>query len=148
MRVYLDACCLNRPFDDQSQERVRLEAEAVTLFIQLARSGTHDWVASEVVEDELSRIRDEERRTSVTALLRCAAQRLAISDEAFRLAHVYADQGVPAMDSLHLAVAETGACDILLTTDDAFVRRAARLQPQPNVRVANPAKWVAEVLET
>ncbi|MGQ0592841.1 MAG: PIN domain-containing protein, partial [Gammaproteobacteria bacterium] len=26
-RIYLDACCLNRPFDDQQQDRVRLEAE-------------------------------------------------------------------------------------------------------------------------
>jgi hypothetical protein len=29
MRIYLDACCLNRPFDNQSQERVRLESEAI-----------------------------------------------------------------------------------------------------------------------
>lgn len=33
MRVYLDNCCLNRPFDDQSKMRIRLEAESV-LFIQ------------------------------------------------------------------------------------------------------------------
>jgi len=26
MKVYLDACCLNRPFDDQSQDRIRLES--------------------------------------------------------------------------------------------------------------------------
>ena len=29
MRLYLDSCCLNRPFDDQNQLRVRLEAEAI-----------------------------------------------------------------------------------------------------------------------
>lgn len=28
MRVYLDNCCFNRPFDDQRQVRVRLGAEA------------------------------------------------------------------------------------------------------------------------
>lgn len=28
MRVYLDNCCFNRPFDDQTQTRIRLEAEA------------------------------------------------------------------------------------------------------------------------
>jgi hypothetical protein len=27
--IYLDMCCLNRPFDDQSQPRIRLDAEAV-----------------------------------------------------------------------------------------------------------------------
>ena len=29
MRVYLDMCCLKRPFDDQSQPRIHLESEAV-----------------------------------------------------------------------------------------------------------------------
>ena len=27
-KIYLDTCCLNRPFDDQTQDRVRLEAKA------------------------------------------------------------------------------------------------------------------------
>ena len=32
-RVYFDACCLNRPFDDQTQDRIRLESEAVLLIM-------------------------------------------------------------------------------------------------------------------
>jgi len=28
MRLYLDLCCFNRPFDDQSQTRVRVETDA------------------------------------------------------------------------------------------------------------------------
>ena len=28
MRIYLDNCCFNRPFYDQSQIRIRLESEA------------------------------------------------------------------------------------------------------------------------
>ena len=30
-KIYFDVCCLNRPFDDQSQARIRLEAEDVFL---------------------------------------------------------------------------------------------------------------------
>jgi hypothetical protein len=33
MRIYLDLCVYNRPFDDQSMIRVKLEAEAV-MYIQ------------------------------------------------------------------------------------------------------------------
>ena len=33
MRVYLDNCMFNRPFDDQGQIRIRLESEA-KLYIQ------------------------------------------------------------------------------------------------------------------
>jgi hypothetical protein len=40
-KIYLDTCCLNRPFDDRSQERVRREAEAVLTV--LARLATRDW---------------------------------------------------------------------------------------------------------
>ena len=28
MRIYLDNCCYNRPFDEQTQLRIRLETEA------------------------------------------------------------------------------------------------------------------------
>jgi len=33
MRVYLDNCCFNRPFDDQNQIRIHLEAQA-KLYVQ------------------------------------------------------------------------------------------------------------------
>lgn len=33
MRIYLDNCCYNRPFDDQSQIRIALESQA-KLYIQ------------------------------------------------------------------------------------------------------------------
>ena len=29
-KIYLDVCCLNRPFDAQSQPRIRLETEVTT----------------------------------------------------------------------------------------------------------------------
>ena len=45
MRVYLDMCCLKRPFDDQSQPRVRLGAEAV-LSLLAAESATLEFIRS------------------------------------------------------------------------------------------------------
>lgn len=40
MRIYLDACCLNRLTDDQTQRRVRQEAEAVEQILRRTRDGT------------------------------------------------------------------------------------------------------------
>ena len=34
LKVYLDNCCFNRPFDDQMHIRIRIETEA-KLYIQL-----------------------------------------------------------------------------------------------------------------
>lgn len=50
MLIYLDVCCLNRPFDDQTQERIRLEAEAVLLILERCQAGTWWLLGSEAVE--------------------------------------------------------------------------------------------------
>ncbi len=48
-KVYLDACCLNRPFDDQTQDRIHLEAEAVLLILTHVESGRWQWIGSEAL---------------------------------------------------------------------------------------------------
>ena len=69
MRIYLDVCCLNRPFDDQTQERIRLEAEAVLLILERCQAGTWQLLGSEVVEYEVSRIPDEDGNAKFFILL-------------------------------------------------------------------------------
>ncbi len=39
MRLYLDACCLNRPFDDQGQARIRFESNAVVTILMYFQEG-------------------------------------------------------------------------------------------------------------
>jgi hypothetical protein len=53
--IYFDACCLNRPFDDQSQDRIRLEAEAVLLILSHIQAGEWQWIGSDVLNLEMSR---------------------------------------------------------------------------------------------
>lgn len=48
-RAYLDLSCLKRPFDDQTQGRVRLETEAVIQLLALGKSGRIEIVASPVL---------------------------------------------------------------------------------------------------
>jgi hypothetical protein len=62
MKLYLDVCCLNRPFDDQSQTRVRLEAEAILSILQMAQSDKIEIIGSDIIDDELSQMPDNERR--------------------------------------------------------------------------------------
>ena len=48
-------------------------------------------------------------------------------------------------DALHIACAESGGADVLLTTDDKLLRRAIRFSAQLRVRVENPHTWLQEV---
>lgn len=57
MRIYLDVCCLNRPFNDQRQKRVRLESEAVRAILAMIDQGHVIWVTSDAVELEIRFLR-------------------------------------------------------------------------------------------
>ena len=53
--------------------------------------------------------------------------------------------GYGEFDALHLAIAERANADLLLTTDDRFLRQAARGLGNPSVRVANPLDYTEKV---
>ena len=74
MRIYLDACCLNRLTDDQSQLRVREEAEAVEHILRMVRQGLATWVSSTILDLEIGRNPDPERRHDVNSILVFASE--------------------------------------------------------------------------
>ena len=47
VRIYLNTSALNRPFDDHSNGRVRLEAEAVAVLLAAIERGDVEWISSE-----------------------------------------------------------------------------------------------------
>ena len=55
MLIYLDMCSLQRPLDDKSQLRVRLEAEAVLGIISFCESRQAEFVSSDPLEFETGR---------------------------------------------------------------------------------------------
>ncbi|MCL1967133.1 MAG: hypothetical protein FWF67_04560, partial [Fibromonadales bacterium] len=65
MRIYLDNCSFNRPFDEQSQLRIRLETEAKQ-FIQIQIiSGFYELVWSYVLEMENNQNPFEDKRNAI-----------------------------------------------------------------------------------
>ena len=52
MMIYLDNCCFNRPFDDQQQWRIRLEAEAKLRIQEVIRAGDLELAWSYILDFE------------------------------------------------------------------------------------------------
>lgn len=144
MRVYLDNCCLGRPYDDHTQERVRLESDAVLLILRRVVQGELELIVSDVVDLEAAAIRDPERREQVQVLARTSYRRVRYSEELIRRGDALEALGFGAYDALHIACAEAAEVDVLLTTDDRLLKRARRLQHELSVRVMNPLTWVQE----
>lgn len=147
MRIYLDACCVNRPLDDQSQDRIRLEAEAVLLILAHVEAGEWEWIGSGVLDFEIARIPDSERRLRTQLLLRSARPGAPLSDEIGRRASKLASMGLSAVDALHVAVAEASHVDVFLTTDDRLAGAARRLGSDIALRIRNPLAWLKEMTD-
>lgn len=69
MRVYLDGCCPSRLTDDQSQPRVRAEADAIERIMRMVHEGVATWVSSTILNVEIDRNPDPDRRRDAEALL-------------------------------------------------------------------------------
>jgi len=145
LRIYLDACCLSRLTDEQSQLRVRAEADAIEKILRMVRNGAATWVSSTILNIEVSRNPDSARRREAEALLSFANEVVAPSRASADRARHIEELGIRAFDALHLASAEQGNAEIFLTTDDDLRRRSRRSAGRLRVRVENPVSWYMEV---
>ena len=127
MRIYFDNCCLQRPLDDQTQPRIRVETEAMFSLLAAVQAGDLSLLGSEALDYEVSRIPDEARQTEVLAVLSLAFERLEVSDAVEMVALSFEQQGVPAMDAIHLALASAAKADFFCTCDDKLLRKAQAL---------------------
>jgi len=144
MRLYLDVSCLNRPFDDQRQARIRAEAEAILGILKQIDIGRGQLVSSEIIEIEVDANPDRVRRTRVRALLAAQDDRIALTDDVVGRGVELERLGFKSADALHVASAESARVVALLTCDDRLLRTAERHRTELHIRVANPTIWFAE----
>ena len=146
-RIYFDVCCWSRPFDDQTQTRIHLEAEAVLVILEKLETGNWQLVHSDVVDLEIDQTTDPERRRRLKASIPDQHHVVTLDATGIRRGKELESLGIPGLDALHLAAAEAGTADVFLTTDDQLLRLAVKHGKRLRVRVANPLTWLQDVVE-
>jgi predicted nucleic acid-binding protein len=146
--LYLDMNIYKRPFDDQSQMRIRLETVAVTMIFSLVESGRLAALWSFVLDYENSHDPIPERRDFVARVAQCCESSIEPDESIRSLARHLADAyEIRSRDALHLACAESSGCDYLVTCDARLVRQGQRLREQGvlTLEVINPIDLLQEV---
>ena len=69
MRIYLDTCSYNRPYDDQSQMRICLETQAKLHIQDLIRQGKLELVTSYILEYENRANRSMQKKMTIQAFM-------------------------------------------------------------------------------
>jgi predicted nucleic acid-binding protein len=124
-RLYLDSCTLCRPFDDQSQMRIRLETNAYYLILQALQNARYTMVVSPVHFEEANAISDVEERQEIVAVLGLGATAECDLAAARARADYLHARKFGVADAAHVAFAEATA-DVFISCDDRLVKKCRR----------------------
>ena len=139
-KIYLDNCCYNRPFDDLTIEKNRLEANA-KLFIQsLIKYKSVSLIYSFMSLVEIEDSPFEDNRAYILNFIEANAtsfmgkKQLA---EVEQLANEIMQTGIKKKDATHLACAIIADCDYFITTDKRVLKYKA-----DKMQIINPINFV------
>jgi len=142
MKFYLDVCCLNRPFDDQTQDRVHLESEAVLTILRHAEERAWAWISSSVVLYEVNQIPNNDRKQRILKLCDQASGIIRLDEKIYELSETLKKIGFKSYDALHLACAHQAKVEVFLSTDDRLVKKAHKNTKILNMKIDNPLNWL------
>lgn len=146
MRIYLDLCAIQRPFDDDSQQRIRNETDALLKVIALIEKGVIDLVGSFALEIENDANPDPVKHGYTERVLALAKERIKPTPAVQRMTNTYAVMGLGTWDAAHLAAAVVARAGFFCTCDHKLLRRA-RKADTGLTRVVSLLELIAEVEE-
>ena len=141
MRVYLDNCCYNRPFDPQTDLRIHLETVAKVRVQTLMKSGAVEYVWSDALDYELGQSPNFQEPDMIAPWKNNAVEMVPVDDALICRGEEIERYGLKAMDAIHVACAEAASCDWFLTTDRGITKK---LHAIGGMRIANPVDFVME----
>ncbi|MDR2543897.1 MAG: hypothetical protein LBC80_10685 [Treponema sp.] len=125
MKIYLDNCCYNRPYDDQQQMRIFLETQAKLHIQNLVIQKKLELVCSFILRYENDENPNFSNRDSIAQFLVNVSTYVGIEYMGnIRItANELMQQGIKMKDATHLACAILAECDYFITTDDKLIKK-------------------------
>lgn len=143
MRVYLDMCCYNRPYDDQSQLKIAMETQSKLYIQTLIKEKKLELIVSYMLRYECSKNPFEMRRNTIFDF---------ISENTF--GYVGYDRkeiieakaaeimkaGVKFKDACHVASAIYAGCEYFISTDIRLLKYQTK-----EIKMVTPIEFIIEM---
>ncbi|MDO8141423.1 MAG: hypothetical protein Q6358_07975 [Candidatus Brocadiales bacterium] len=123
MKLYLDLCVYNRPFDYQGHNRVSLETSIFTYILEKIETGTYILVASDALTYENNKNPDSLRSARIATYFELAKELIKINNYDYERVKILKEFGFSDIDALHISLAERSQADYFITCDDDIVNR-------------------------
>ena len=142
MRIYLDSCCYNRPYDDQTNITNSLETQAKLTIQECIRLDRYELCTSAALYHEI----DASPYVSQSDVIRTFIQNCTslyvgeeMKDEVESLASEIMETGVKYYDACHVASAILAGCDYFITVDKRLLKYNS-----DKIRMINPVEFISE----
>ncbi len=141
MRLYLDNCCFNRPYDDQSMLTIRLETEAKLHIQHAIRTEQYALGWSYILDYENAANPLEERRAEIQRWEDIADVYAVETPTILAMMRQFVAVGIKPKDALHIACAKEMDCQYFLTVDKGILKKAKRIA---QIQILTPIDFVIE----
>ncbi|MBQ6773146.1 MAG: hypothetical protein IJP48_03695 [Synergistaceae bacterium] len=141
LRIYLDNCCFNRPYDDQTYLRVYLETQAKIHIQGKIKNGELELVTSYILVYENFMSPFKSQKSAIDNFLRSYSSYHVGAEKADKIAHIAKSimaTGVKMKDAHHLACALEAECKYFLSTDDRLLKK----YKSDTILLLNPVDFV------
>jgi predicted nucleic acid-binding protein len=125
LKIYLDTCCYNRPFDDQEDDVIHAETEAKIYIQSLVKFGVISLVCSVILSDEIEANPNPYNKSSIKDFVTSfACEYIGIEqrEKIRELSEEIVNTGVKPIDAAHVACAILSNCDYFITTDKRILK--------------------------
>jgi predicted nucleic acid-binding protein len=140
MRIYLDNCSFNRPYDDQSFLKIYLESEA-KLYVQAEiLKGTFELAWSYMMDYEISFNPFQNRKDTISKWKNIAVIDVDYSENNINLANKIKGKKIKTKDAIHIACAIEAKCDYFITTDGKLLNKQI-----DNIIIINPIDFISSL---
>jgi predicted nucleic acid-binding protein len=141
MLIYLDNCCFNRPYDDQTYEKIFLETQAKLYIQENILTGKYKLVWSYILQFENDENPYITHKHEIRKWKNQASQLVSASENIIVKAKEYQATGLRVKDALHCACAFSVKTDYFITTDNQLIKIARKIA---ELNVVNPLTFIQE----
>ena len=139
-RLYLDMNIYNRPFDDQSQVRIRIETIAIHAILKAIKERRLCLIWSFMLEFENSLNPYEDIRIEIEMASSLASEKIKTGEDILTAAKNFESKGIKPRDAMHLACAIKGRADYFLTCDDKLIRKGQFVKGE--IEIMSPIDFI------
>jgi predicted nucleic acid-binding protein len=139
--IYLDNCCFNRPYDDQTHEKIYLETDAKLKIQERIKNKEINLVWSYMLDFENNANLDIIVKKAIIKWKKLSKIDIIETESLLIKAEEISQLGIDSKDSIHISCAIKANVDFFITTDYNLIKKGVKIK---DIAIINPVSFFTD----